>query len=74
VYKNQVRDILEMIGQLGTWISITEKSSFLAFDPPELSYIHEKRITFIGSIISPLNLLRSRLYDGIIEGIVGDIL
>jgi hypothetical protein len=69
-----VGEKIEILGILGTWVSLAERNSNLTLDPPQLTLIHQKRITFVGSLMCPLNLLRCRLFDGVIKGIVDNIL
>ena len=71
---SKVRDILESIGILGTWINLAENNSAIAMDPPEFTLMHQKRISFVGSLMCPLNLLKSRLYDGVVKGVLENIL
>ena len=72
--QSKVRDILEIISVLGTWVSLTDSQSEINLDPPELSLMHQKRISFVGSVMCPLNLLKIRLYDGVIKEMIDNII
>jgi hypothetical protein len=53
---------------------LAEEKSSVTLDPQELTLMHQKRITFVGSLLCPLSLLKSRLYDGVIKGILESII